>query len=111
LGCCASGGKKQWKKILGKVPHSPSAEEMTNSICLPEGTGIRTVPAAAEALPINRYSFENYTDSPNGPQIRIPVEKIPDISAKGQYQITWQSGSLLSNKLTFEWDGKSILVH
>ncbi len=99
------------KKSFEQVPHSPTDSEITSDLWLPQGTGVRTSPPPAGSLPLNGFSFENYTNSPTGPQIRIPIENLSDISAKGQYQISWRSGSLSSNTVTFEWDGAKITVH
>jgi hypothetical protein len=99
------------KKTYQRVPHSPTDSEITSDIWLPEGIGVQMSPPPAGTLPLNGLSFENYTDSPNGPQIRVPIETLPDISAKGQYQVTWQSGSLRSNTVTFEWDASKITIH
>ena len=99
------------KKTFKQVPHSPTDSEITSDVWLPEGTGIRTSPPPVGALPLNGFLFENYSNSPNGPQIRIPLEKISDISVIGEYQVAWKSGNLVSNALTFEWDGEKITVH
>ena len=99
------------KKTFKQVPHSPTDSEITSDVWLPEGTGIRTSPPPAGALPLNGFLFENYSNSPNGPQIRIPLEKISDISVIGEYQVAWKSGNLISNTLIFEWDGEKITVH
>jgi len=98
------------KKSLAQVPHSPTVDELSTDIWLPEGTGIQSSPPPAGTLPLNGMSFENYADSPNGPQIRIAVENLSDLTATGQYQITWQSGDLRSNSLIFDWNGKEITV-
>ncbi len=99
------------KKTFEQVPHSPTDAEINSDIWLPQDIGVRMSAPPAGSLPLNGMSFENYTDAPGGPQIRIPLENLPAISAKGQYQISWQSGSLRSNTLTFEWDGSKITVH
>jgi len=97
-------------KSLAQVPHSPTEDELSTDIWLPEGTGIQSSPPPAGSLPLNGRSFENYADSPNGPQIRIAVENLSDLTATGQYQITWQSGDLRSNSLVFDWNGKEITI-
>jgi len=99
------------KKTFEQVPHSPTDSEIKSDVWLPEGTGIRTSPPPAGALPLNGFLFENYSNAPIGPQVRIPLDKISDISVIGEYQITWKSGDLISNTLTFEWDGEKIIVH
>ncbi len=99
------------KKSFEQIPHSPTDSEITSNVFLPEGIGIRTFPSPAGTLPLNGFSFENFSNSPNGPQIRIPVEKISDISVIGEYQVAWKSGNLISDTLTFEWDGEKITVH
>jgi hypothetical protein len=70
------------------------------------------VPSPTDSeIPLNGMSFENYNDSPSGPGIRIPIENISDVSAKGEYQVSWHSDNLRSNTVTFEWDGEKITVH
>ena len=78
------------KKTYPQAPHSPSDSEITSDVWLPEGTGIRTSPPPTGALPLNGFLFENYSNSPNGPQIRIPLEKISDISVIGEYHVVWE---------------------
>ena len=99
------------KKTYERAPHSPTDSEITSDLWLPEGIGVQMSQPPAGTLPLNGLSFENYTVSSNGPQIRVPIETLPSISAQGQYQITWQSGSLRSNTMTFEWDGSKITIH
>lgn len=98
------------KKSLAQVPHSPTENELSTDIWLPEGTGIQSSPPPTGTLPLNGMSFENYADKPNGPQIRIAIENLSDLTTTGQYQITWQSGDLQSNSLVFDWNGKEITV-
>jgi Tol biopolymer transport system component len=99
------------KKTFEQVPHSLTDSEITSDLLLPQGIGTQGSPPPAGALPLNGFLFENYSNSPNGPQIRIPLEKISDISVIGEYQIAWKSGNLISNTVTFEWDGTGITVH
>lgn len=68
------------------------------------------IPADTGGMPFSSQSFENYSDTPSGPAIRIPCETIPDISAMGEYQISWHSENFQSNVLLFEWDGNKITV-
>ena len=98
------------KKSLAQAPHSPTEDELSTDIWLPEGTGIQSSPPPAGTLPLNGMTFENYADTVNGPQIRIAIENLSDLTATGQYQITWQSGDLRSNSVLFEWNGKEITV-
>ena len=97
-------------KTISQVPHSPVDSEVTSDIWLPGNTGIQKSPAPAGMLPLNGMSFENYNESPSGPQIRIHRESLPDLSSIGQYKISWKSGDLISNVVVFGWDGKKITV-
>jgi hypothetical protein len=101
------GGDK--KTIVGE-PHSPTDSEVTNNIFLPENLGISGSLVSNGKPPLDGMSFENYNPSPAGPEIRIPLEKLSYFSVNGLYQITWHSGSLLSNTLSFESDGSTITV-
>lgn len=68
------------------------------------------IPADTGGMPFSSQSFENYSDKPSGPALRIPIETIPDISATGEYQISWHSENFQSNILVFDWDGEKISV-
>ena len=68
------------------------------------------IPADTGGMPFSSQSFENYSDKPSGPALRIPIETIPDISATGEYQISWHSENFQSNILVFDWDGEKITV-
>jgi Tol biopolymer transport system component len=79
-------------------------------LTLPGGE-VKTFPQVPPATSdLKAASFENYGSVPSGPQIRIPLETLADISMVGRYQVTWQSGMMHSNTVTFEWDGTQIIV-
>jgi hypothetical protein len=65
-------------------------------------------PALRAAIFLSEYTFENYNDTPHGPQIRIPLEEALRGFAVGEYRLTWQSIGSFSESITFEWDGKAI---
>jgi len=94
------GGQKK------TYPQTPSANWEGRDVWLPENFGIsRSVqPGSSKAL----VKFENYSDKPAGPQWRIALEKIPEVSAPGRYQISWQSGSLRTKNVVVDWNGKEI---
>lgn len=90
------------KKIFEQMPAPPSEGK---EVWLPTGVAIKAQPG--DSL-LGGSLFQNLTDSPVGPQIRIPLEKLLNGSAKGQYKISWKSGNLLSDRTIFDWDGKVI---
>lgn len=97
-------------KTIDQVPHSPLESELSSDIWLPEGTAIQMSQPPAGMLPLNGMSFENYNELPAGPQIRIHLEALTDLSVAGQYKISWKSGDLISNVLVFNWDGAKISI-
>lgn len=85
-----------------KTPRPLSDLRNNSDLCMPKDVAFDRTPQGT--------SFENYSSVPRGPLMRIPLETLRGLRAKGQYSLTWRSGETYSNALAFTWDGRMMVV-
>lgn len=68
------------------------------------------VPSPSAMAGLGDATFENFSQTLSGPQIRIPLGELLNTSMKGQYQVSWHSADLRSNTMILDWSGEKIIV-
>lgn len=94
------------QKTFEGIPPAPQdGAAAQEAVWLPEGVAINSMSDSSGSYFLSTYTFENYNDTPHGPQIRIPLEDILQGLGAGTYQLSWRSVGTFSESLTFEWGG------
>ena len=96
------------KRSVKNFPQSPTHAELARELWLPEALTVTKDESETSTSPLGAMDFLNGTDNPIGPQLRIPLPRILDITLKGVYEVSWHSRSLISNAVKVEWDGSSL---
>lgn len=74
------------EKTFDRVPPAPKdAAAAQTAVCLPEGVGINNLNGTPGDYFLSEYTFENYSSTPHGPQIRVPLEEVMKGFAAGSY--------------------------
>jgi hypothetical protein len=68
------------------------------------------VPSPSTMAGMEEATFGNYSQELGGPQLRIPLGELLKTPAKGQYQVSWQSGDLVSKPAIVDWNGAQVTV-
>lgn len=96
-------------QAFDEVPPAPKdATAAQTAVCLPEGVGINNLNGKPGDYFLSEYTFENYSDSPHGPQIRVPLEEVMKGFSAGAYQLSWHSTDFISEGIIVEWDGNAV---
>lgn len=95
-------------KTFDQVPPAPKdAAAAQTAVCLPEGVGINNLNGKPGSYFLSEYTFENYSSTPHGPQIRVPLETVMQGFAAGSYQLWWHATGASSERMIIAWDGKA----